>query len=155
MLTEGGVITDHGFKRRSDCRILDKALVDQVQIRIFRRVVPEIRHAFQFSATRLERLIIAAYDAADGGGFGPHRDNTVAATSHRRFAVSINLNEDFEGGDLVFPEYSARTFRPPVGGALVFSCSLLHAVVRMERGRRYACLPFVYDDAAAALRRDG
>jgi predicted 2-oxoglutarate/Fe(II)-dependent dioxygenase YbiX len=62
--------------------------------------------------------------------------------------VSINLNDDFEGGGLVFPEYSARVYRPPVGGALVFSCSLMHAVLPMTRGRRYACLPFVYDDAA-------
>jgi len=40
-----------------------------------------------------------------------------------------------------------------LGGALVFSCSLLHAVTPMTRGRRYACLPFVYDDDAAAKRR--
>jgi len=153
ILTEGGAITDHGFKRRRDLKITDRALVDQVQTRIYRRVVPEIRHAFQFDATRLERLIVAAYDAAESGRFGAHRDNTVAATAHRRFAVSINLNDDFEGGGLVFPEYSGRVFRPPLGGALVFSCSMMHAVLPMRRGTRYACLPFVYDDAAADLRR--
>ncbi len=153
VLTEGARITDHGFKRRRDRRITDEALIAQVQTRIFRRVVPELRHVFQFEATRLERLIVAAYDAEDAGRFGPHRDNTVAETAHRRFAVSINLNDDFDGGDLVFPEYSTRPFRPPLGGALVFSCSMLHAVVSMTRGRRYGCLPFVYDDAAAELRR--
>jgi predicted 2-oxoglutarate/Fe(II)-dependent dioxygenase YbiX len=128
-------------------------LVAQVQTRIFRRVVPEIRHVFQFEATRLERMIIACYDAAEAGRFGAHRDNTIAETAHRRFAVSINLNEDFVGGDLVFPEYGTRPFKPALGGALVFSCSLLHAVLPMTSGRRYACLPFVYDDAAAELRR--
>lgn len=153
VLTEGGAITDHGFKRRRDLKIIDKALVDQVQTRIFRRVVPEIRHAFQFGATRLERLIVAAYHAEESGRFGAHRDNTVAATAHRRFAVSINLNDDFEGGGLVFPEYSGRVFCPPPGGALVFSCSMMHAVLPMRRGVRYACLPFVYDDAAAELRK--
>jgi predicted 2-oxoglutarate/Fe(II)-dependent dioxygenase YbiX/peroxiredoxin len=153
ILTEGSTVTDHGFKRRRDCSIIDKGLLAQVQTRIFRRVVPEIRHAFQFNATRLERLIVASYDAAEGGRFGPHRDNTVAATAHRRFAVSINLNDDFEGGGITFPEYSARAFCPPMGGALVFSCSMMHAVAPMTRGRRYACLPFVYDDAAAELRR--
>ncbi len=153
VLTEAGVLTDHGFKRRRDCPITDKALLDQVQTRIFRRVVPDIRHAFQFNATRLERLILAAYDAAERGRFGPHRDNTVAASAHRRFAVSINLNDDFEGGGISFPEFGPRAFRPPAGGALVFSCSLMHAVAPMTRGTRYACLPFVYDDAAAELRR--
>ncbi len=146
-------VTDAAAKRRRDLRLADRALIDQIQMRIFRRVVPEIAHAFQFHATRLERLIIACYDAEDGGHFAPHRDNTVAATAHRRFAVSINLNEDFDGGGISFPEYGPRAFKPPAGGALVFSCSLMHAVAPMRRGRRYACLPFVYDDAAAALRR--
>jgi predicted 2-oxoglutarate/Fe(II)-dependent dioxygenase YbiX/peroxiredoxin len=153
ILTEGATVTDHGFKRRRDCQITDDALAAQVQTRIFRRIVPEIRHVFQFNATRLERLIIAAYDAAEAGRFGAHRDNTLASTAHRRFAVSINLNEDFEGGGITFPEYGPREFRPPMGGALIFSCSMMHAVVPMTRGRRYACLPFVYDDAAAELRR--
>jgi predicted 2-oxoglutarate/Fe(II)-dependent dioxygenase YbiX len=153
ILTEGATLVDHGFKRRRDTKITDKALLTQTQTRIFRRVSPEIRHAFQFNPTHMERLIVASYDAAEGGRFGPHRDNTVAATAHRRFAVSINLNEDFEGGGIVFPEYSSRVFKPPLGGALVFGCSLLHAVQPMTRGRRYACLPFVYDNAAAALRR--
>ncbi len=155
ILTEGAAVTDHGFKRRRDCRITDESLVAQTQTRIFRRVVPEIRHAFQFNATRLERLVVAAYDASEGGRFGLHRDNTLASTAHRRFAVSINLNDDFEGGNIVFPEYGPREHRPPAGGALIFSCSLMHAVVPVTRGRRYACLPFVYDDAAAELRRQG
>jgi predicted 2-oxoglutarate/Fe(II)-dependent dioxygenase YbiX/alkyl hydroperoxide reductase subunit AhpC len=155
ILTEGATLTDHGFKRRRDCRITDPALVAQTQTRIFRRIVPEIRHVFQFEATRLERLIVACYDAAERGRFGPHRDNTIAATAHRRFAISINLNDDFEGGSVSFPEYSAREFRPAPGAALVFSCSMLHCVAPMISGRRYACLPFVYDDIAAENKRKG
>lgn len=34
----------------------------------------------------------------------------------------------------------------------MFSCSLLHAVSTVTRGKRYAFLPFLYDDAAAKLR---
>ena len=37
-------------------------------------------------------------------------------------------------------------------GAVVFSCSLLHAVSRMTRGHRYAFLPFLYDEEASRLR---
>jgi predicted 2-oxoglutarate/Fe(II)-dependent dioxygenase YbiX/peroxiredoxin len=154
ILTDGAAVTDHAFKRRSDCRIADAALAAQAQTRIFRRVVPEIRHVFQFEATKMERLIVACYDAEDDGRFGAHRDNTVRQTAHRRFAVSITLNDDFVGGELSFPEYDRRGLQPPAGGALVFSCSLLHAVAPVTQGRRYACLPFVYDDAAAALRRE-
>ena len=146
-------VTDTGFKRRRDCTLRDPELVQQVQARIIRRIVPEIRKVFQFEASRLERLIVACYDSADQGCFGAHRDNTVSATAHRRFAVSINLNDDFDGGALSFPEFGRRSYRPAAGGAAIFSCSLMHAVSPVLRGRRYACLPFVYDDEAAKIKQ--
>jgi len=53
-----------------------------------------------------------------------HRDNTAAGTAHRRFAVTLDLNaEEYEGGDLMFPEYDDRACRAPTGGAVVFSCT--------------------------------
>src|SRR5690606_16138476 len=89
----------------------------------------------------------------EGGYFRPHRDNRSFGTAHRRFAVSINLNAgDFDGGDLRFPEFGGRTYRPPTGGAVVFCCSLLHEATPVTRGRRYAFLPFLYDEAAEAIR---
>jgi predicted 2-oxoglutarate/Fe(II)-dependent dioxygenase YbiX len=38
---------------------------------------------------------------------------------------------------------------------VVFSCSLLHEATPVTRGTRYATLPFLYDDAAAAVREAG
>jgi predicted 2-oxoglutarate/Fe(II)-dependent dioxygenase YbiX len=123
-------------------------------VRLKRRLIPEIAKAFQFATTHIERYIVAHYDAVDGGYFRAHRDNTTAGTAHRRFAVSINLNaEDYAGGDLRFPEFGTRTYRPPTGGAVVFSCSLLHEATPVTRGRRYALLPFLYDQAGAEIRR--
>ena len=60
-------------------------------------------------------------------------------------------NSDFDGGDLRFGEFGARTYRPPLGGAVVFSCALLHEATRVSRGRRYAFLPFFYDEAGAEV----
>ncbi len=145
-------VTDPGHKRRRDYNIVDRDLVATLQNRFIRRVVPEIRKVHQFAVTRMERYIVACYAAEDGGHFRAHRDNTTKGTAHRRFAVSVNLNEDFDGGEVSFPEYGPRSFKPPAGGAVVFSCSLLHAVSRVTRGRRYAFLPFLYDDAAAKIR---
>ena len=70
-----------------------------------RRVTPEIRKVHQFEVTRMERYLVACYAAEDGGHFRPHRDNTTTGTAHRRFAVSVNLNDDFDGGEVSFPEY--------------------------------------------------
>jgi peroxiredoxin/predicted 2-oxoglutarate/Fe(II)-dependent dioxygenase YbiX len=146
------LLTDHRHKRRKDYIIADEALMNQTRERIRRRIVPEIKKIHQFQVTRMERYIVSCYAAEDQAHFGAHRDNTTKGTAHRRFAVSINLNAEFEGGEVSFPEYGPRSFKPPPGGACVFSCSLLHAVSEVTAGRRYAFLPFLYDDEAAKIR---
>jgi predicted 2-oxoglutarate/Fe(II)-dependent dioxygenase YbiX len=123
--------------------------------RIHRRVAPELKRAFQFNATRIERHIVACYNGAENAHFRPHRDNTTLGTAHRRFAVSLVLNTgEFEGGQVRFPEFGPQTYSPPVGGAVVFSCSLLHEATQVTRGKRYCYLPFLYDDAAALVREE-
>jgi predicted 2-oxoglutarate/Fe(II)-dependent dioxygenase YbiX len=143
----------HDHKRRSDYVITDSQIIQHARQLFTRRVLPEILKAYQCKMTRMERYIVACYSAEDGGHFRAHRDNTTKGTAHRRFAASINLNDDFDGGEISFPEYGPRSFKPPVGGAVVFSCSLLHAVSKMTRGRRYAFLPFLYDEDAARIRQ--
>lgn len=145
-------VRDH-TKSRRDVLIADEALKSQIRLRLQRRLLPEIEKAFRFKVTRLERYLVAAYNAEEGGFFQAHRDNTTGGTAHRRFACSINLNADeFEGGDLVFPEFGNHRYRPPTGGAVVFSCSLLHEATPVTRGTRFAFLPFFYDEAAAKIR---
>lgn len=145
---------DPNHKRRKDFIISDPELIRQTQARILRRVAPEIRKVHFFNVTRMERYIVSCYAAEDGGHFAPHRDNTTRGTAHRRFAVSINLNGDFDGGEVWFPEYGPRRYKAPPGGAVIFSCPLLHAVSRVTAGRRYAFLPFLYDEEAAKLREE-
>ena len=146
-------VYDHEFKRRRDQEIADEELRKACMVRIHDRLVPEIHKAFQFRATRIERYIVACYDATSGGHFRPHRDNTTKGTAHRRFAVSLNLNTgEYEGGSLRFPEFGPQLYVPPAGGAVVFSCSLLHEATPVTAGKRYAFLPFLYDDEAARIR---
>jgi predicted 2-oxoglutarate/Fe(II)-dependent dioxygenase YbiX len=147
------LVKDAAFKRRQDFLLPDGRLKDAARSRIRRRVVPEIEKAFQFKVTRMERDLVARY-AAGEGFFKAHRDNTTRGTAHRRFACSINLDAAaHEGGDLVFPEFGPRLYRPPTGGAVVFGCGLLHEVRPVTAGERFAFLPFLYDDAAAEIRK--
>ncbi len=143
---------DARHKVRRDVLVSDQKVVADLQSRIIRRVAPEIAKVHQFHVTRMERYLLACYAADEGGHFAPHRDNTTSGTAHRRFAVSVNLNDDFDGGEVWFPEYGAQGYKAEAGGAVVFSCSLLHAVRKVTAGKRYAFLPFLYDDAAAAIR---
>jgi predicted 2-oxoglutarate/Fe(II)-dependent dioxygenase YbiX/peroxiredoxin len=148
------LVEDASFKRRRDHRVTDLVPRDRARRSLRRRLFPEILKVFQFEATRIERYIVACYDSQSGGFFKPHRDNTTKGTAHRKFAVTINLNaEDFDGGELRFPEFGSRTYRAPTGGAVVFSCSLLHEATPVTRGRRYAFLPFLYDEQGAEVRQ--
>lgn len=147
------LLVDPRHKVRRDCLVEDKALARDLNLRIIHRLLPMVKRAFQYDATRVERLLVGCYEAETGGHFRAHRDDTSLGTAHRRFAVTINLNaEEYEGGDLMFPEYGPRTYRAPTGGAIVFSCSLLHQAMPVTKGRRFAFLPFLYDDAGAQLR---
>jgi len=145
-------VVDYRLKRRNDLLLIAPELREMIRSQIVRRLLPAVEQFFQFDATRMDRYIVACYDSAIGGHFYRHRDNVNAGAQHRRFAVTINLNKDYEGCDLVFPEFGHRTYRAPHGGAIVFSCGALHQVTPIARGRRYAFLAFLYGEADAALR---
>jgi hypothetical protein len=147
-------VVDYRMKRRNDLSVLVPDLRDTIRDQIVRRLLPPIERFFQYSATRMDRYIVACYDSAVGGHFYRHRDNVNAGAQHRRFAVTINLNKDYDGCDLTFPEFGSRTYRAPHGGAIVFSCGALHQVTPVTRGRRYAFLAFLYGEADAALREE-
>ena len=139
-------LSDWRLKRRSDVAVAAPEVRELVRGQIVRRLLPAIEQFFQFRATRMDRYIVACYDSEVGGHFHRHRDNVNAGAQHRRFAVSINLNNNFEGCDLTFPEFGRKTYRPSEGGALVFSCGALHQVTPVTKGRRYAFLAFLYGE---------
>ena len=158
MITEDGMTREaHNtkVKSRTDVKIEAREMQDVLRRAINTRLVPQVKRAFQFDATRIERYIVACYRAEEQGQFRPHRDNTTAATAHRSFAVTINLNsEEYEGGELRFPEFGNRTYTAPTGGAIVFSCSLLHEAMPVTKGERFATVPFLYDEEGAKLRAE-
>ena len=145
-------VFDYALKRRRDYFIDDEAVRQAILKRISQCVVPDIRRLFFMKITRMERYLIGCYSAEEEAHFRPHRDNGQTVTAHRRFALSVALNDDFKGGDLVFPEYNQRKHRIPKGWCIAFPCAILHAVTRVTRGRRYVFLPFLYDEVGAAMK---
>jgi len=152
---ERAEVLDASYKRRRDHTVEDPDLMRELSSVVGRRVMPEIRKAFAFRATRFEGFKIACYDASTGGFFRAHRDNLSPSTAHRVFALTINLNEAYEGGQLRFPEYGNQLYRPGSGGALVFSCAHLHEVLDVTAGRRFALLSFLYGEPAPGAATRG
>jgi predicted 2-oxoglutarate/Fe(II)-dependent dioxygenase YbiX len=144
--TEDGIamVPDAGTKRRRDHRLADLELVAAVTEALRARLLPAPSRAFHYSVTQMENYKVVAYDGATGGYFRPHRDNSTPDARHRRFALSLNLNAGYTGGELVFPEFGACRYRPPAGGAVVFSGTHLHAARDVTAGRRYVLLTFLW-----------
>jgi peroxiredoxin/predicted 2-oxoglutarate/Fe(II)-dependent dioxygenase YbiX len=130
----------HDRKKRLDFKIQDPALHRDLELALGQRIAPELEKAFHFANFHFERFLIVCYDAGREDFFRPHRDNLSEDTATRRFAVSVNLNDGFEGGGVLFPEYGPDRYSPEAGGALIFSCSLIHEALPVTKGERFVLL---------------
>jgi len=140
-------IPEYGRKDRIDHWIRQPETNAFIDDRLSRRLFPEIQKSFQYKITRREVYRIGAYEGERGGELHGHRDNTRPMVAHRRFACSINLNtEQFEGGELRYPEFGNQLYRPETGAAITFSCSLLHEPMHVTKGRRFVLLAFLYGE---------
>ncbi len=140
-------IPEYGRKDRIDHWVVNPQTMGFINDRLQRRLFPEIQKAFHYRVTKHERYRIGCYEGARGGELHGHRDNTQPNVAHRRFACSVNLNaEDFEGGELAFPEFGGQRFSPATGEAVVFSSSILHEPLHVTKGRRLVLLAFLFGE---------
>ena len=140
-------IPEYGRRDRVDHWIISAKTRDFVSARLQARLFPEIEKAFHYKITRAETYRIGCYEGERGGEPHGHRDNSSAMGAHRRFACSINLNsEDFDGGELRFPEFGDQRYRPETGTAFTFSSTLLHEPLPVTGGRRFVLLAFLFGE---------
>ena len=105
----------HDKKKRLDCRIEDPELHAAMELAVGRRIAPEMEKAFCFANFHFERFLIVCYDAERQDFFRPHRDNLSPDTATRRFAVTINLNDDYRRGRNRLPGVRAAQAQNPQG----------------------------------------
>jgi predicted 2-oxoglutarate/Fe(II)-dependent dioxygenase YbiX len=131
------------LKRTEDYMVTEPIMQKAISDRLAYRIGPELVKVFAYDREfGFDAHVVLSYSAEGRHFFAAHRDNGAPTTADRSFAVSLNLNDDFEGGELVFPEYSGVRVSPPLGAAAVFSCSLLHAALPVTRGRRFVLTTF-------------
>ena len=156
------ITEDDEIKVRRDHFVRDPGLRQEIAGCLARRVLPQIHKAFSYRVTRCDDFKIGCYTGDRGGHFRPHRDNNNLNAVHRRFAMSLLLNEagpggeqggEYEGGYLRFPEFGPQLYRPGAGEAVIFSCSLLHEVLPVTAGQRYVLLSFLFGEEALQMAR--
>jgi len=138
----GNVNVSH-LKQTEDYTVVEPMMQKAISDRLAWRIGPELIKVFAFDREfAFDSHVVLSYSAEGRHFFGAHRDNGAPTTADRAFAVSLNLNDDFSGGELVFPEYAGVKVSPPAGAAAVFSCSLLHRALPVTRGRRFVLTTF-------------
>ena len=138
----GNVNVSH-LKQTEDYTIVEPMMLKAVSDRLAYRIGPELTKVFGYDREfTFDSHVVLSYSAEGKHFFGAHRDNGAPTTANRSFAVSLNLNDDFDGGELALPEYAGVRVCAPLGGAAVFSCSLLHVALPVTRGRRFVLTTF-------------
>ena len=136
----GDINMDH-LKRTEDYTVVEPMMLKAISDRLAYRIGPELTKVFAFDRQfTFDSHIVLSYSADAKHFFGAHRDNGAPTTADRAFAVSLNLNDDFEGGELVFPEYAGVPREP--------------ARRRRRRLLLLAAAPGAAGDARPALRAD-
>jgi peroxiredoxin len=122
-----GVLDATELARAAACPDGDRALPDELAQQIDRALgqtlLPEVCRVFGADGVRRAPWVVAAPDAP-----GPEPGWTVI----------IELDDDYDGGELAFPEYGPALYRPPAGGALVCSTALLRRARPITRGAHRA-----------------
>ena len=136
---------DAKIKKNREHEVVDPDLRKMVANTIGPRIGGELEKAFNYSKPlRFEAFTVLSYTDERRDFFAPHRDN-LRATQKRRFAMSLNLNDGYEGGELWFPEYGRHKYLPPAGAGVIFSCALLHEALPVTKGQRWVMVTFMCD----------
>lgn len=147
---------DTAFRNSSDYKSRshihpDKALEVELDDKLSKSLLPEIEKVFYSRISHRETYKVCCYDAAEQGCFGKHRD-TIDPHLHRRYALTLVLNDDFEGGGISFPEYTDEVVEVPRNWAVVFPGSLYHQVHNIGVGRRYVLISFLFTEDEARIK---
>ena len=161
---EGGFSTgqvntyDPDKKKTLEHVIKDPKLVRRLNITLARKISPELGKVFNFRQNfQFDIPVVMSYQPDRADFFGLHRDD-LRPQNKRIFAMSLNLNDAFEGGELIFPEYSPHGFKMDAGSAAIFACGLLHEAKPVTSGQRFVLTNFFcatdnQEQKAASQRR--
>jgi hypothetical protein len=129
----------------------DARLIETLDKKLCRSVFPEVEKVFYQQITYRETWKVCRYWAETEGKFAAHRD-TIPPYSHRRFAMSLALDDQYEGGGIVFPEYSEVPVALPKYTAVVFPGTLYHEIKPVTRGVRSVIISFLFTDKEGLLK---
>jgi len=153
---EKNINTAHIDKRTTKSRTHmhpNSKLSDILDDKLSKSLFPEIYKVFYHDIKYRENWKICCYRGEDEGNFHAHRD-TIYPYQHRRYAMSLLLNDDYEGGGIVFPEYSDEIITAPKYSAIIFPGTLYHEVKKINKGTRYVIISFLFTEKENEIKKN-
>ncbi len=130
----------------------DRAITKRLDDKLTKSLFPEIKKIYNLDVTYRENYKICSYSEKDHGKFHVHRDS-VYPYGHRRLAMTLVLNDDYEGGGIIFPEYNTTVYKPVPCTAIIFPTPLFHQVLEVTKGTRYVIISFLLGDNEAKYKK--
>lgn len=115
--------------------------IDDIAERILNIIQKEIpMKGFEFS--KLNNFQFTKYGL--GGHYDWHVDSTPTMFSERFCSTVIQLNDDYEGGNLLYKiDNKTYEFNTGVGNLYIFNSSLYHKVTPITLGERYSLVNWI------------
>lgn len=115
-------------------------LEKEIDNKLSRSLFPEIKKIFYFDVKYREKYKICCYNSDSNGRFNAHRD-TPNPYQHRKYALTLMLNEEYEGGEFELPEYNIK-IKPKKNTAIIFPGICTHKVNSITGGSRRNIISF-------------
>ena len=90
----------------------------------------------------LERPQLLHYKE-NSNGYNWHTDIGTGVASTRKISISVNLNDQYEGGSFEFFSDKTYKFSVPQGQAIDFPSFLSHRVTPITKGERWALVAWI------------
>ena len=93
---------------------------------------------------KIHSLLVSRFDVGDE--YGWHVDNPFTSSGRRDLSFTVFLSDEttYEGGQLEIQNSCANSeFVLPAGHVFIYPSSMLHRVVRVTRGVRFACVGWI------------
>jgi hypothetical protein len=136
------VLAEYVDVKERDALVLGPAAIPEIcstfQSQLEDSAGPIVQHHWGIEGLAVRGVQLVKYQR--GGHIRPHKD-TASGFSSRCVSAVCYLNDDFEGGELAFPDLP-HTYRPRAAALLLFPSDYNHGVLPIRTGRRYAFVAF-------------
>jgi hypothetical protein len=143
-------LNDGGYPNRTDINYKQWTILRNEDLEfLFKRVISFVEEKFNVKVTNFEETSwIYQYEINDG--YIMHTDNIL----NRRFTIGVQLNDDYEGGDLMVDYNGKRTtVSKEIGNCYIFESSLLHGVSPIISGERFNFLTFMFKNNISNINK--